>query len=199
MIQRVGLWVLHEACRQAAEWRHRFPGNEHLAVSVNISAKQLANGNIVSDVRNALERFGLPPDALQLEVTETAVIEDTEFTTQVLRELASLGVKLHMDDFGTGYTSFSYLHKLPLHALKLDRTFMKSVSERRDYAAIVHAVVTLAHNLGVKVVDEGVETQEQVAMLLAIECDFAQGYFYGKPTDAAGAERLLAAAAPAAA
>jgi diguanylate cyclase (GGDEF)-like protein len=191
MIHRITLWVLNAACRQVADWRRRYPHLRDLSVSVNASAKQLTTPNIVRDVHQALRWSGLPAWALQLEVTETAIIEDPESAITVLKELSDMGVRLYMDDFGTGYTSFSYLHKLPLHAIKLDRAFMRSVTERRDYAAVVNGIVTLAHNLGIKVVAEGVETRDQVAMLLAIECDYAQGYLYGEPVPPEACEPLL--------
>ncbi|HYE60744.1 MAG TPA: EAL domain-containing protein [Phycisphaerales bacterium] len=192
-IHRIGLWVLNNACRQLSQWRARFPRHENLCVSVNVSAKQLSSRNIVSDVAQALASAQLPPHALAIEITESAVIEDPEFAIAVLRSLSNMGVNIHLDDFGTGYTSFSYLHKLPLNRLKLDRAFMRSVSERRDYAAVVQAIVSLAHNLDIEVVAEGVETMEQVAMLLAIDCTYAQGYLFGRPVPSQEAATLISA------
>ncbi len=190
-ILSIGRWVLHTACDQLARWRREVPACGNLHISVNISAKQLSTNCLVGDVQSALAASGLPPASLAVEITESAIIEDPAFAIGILKELSDLGVRVHMDDFGTGYTSFSYLHRLPINALKLDRSFMSSVKERREYAAVIHAIVNLAHNLNITVVAEGVETPAQVASLLAIECDFGQGYLFGRALSTQAATEML--------
>jgi EAL domain-containing protein (putative c-di-GMP-specific phosphodiesterase class I) len=192
MIVEVGYWVLAEACRQLRAWRANFPALADLTVSVNLSARQLAAPDLLSRVRDSLERAGLTPDALTLEITESAVVRETDAASGVLTGIRAMGVRLHMDDFGTGYSSLSCLHRLPLNGLKIDRSFVKNLSERRAYAAVVYAIVNLARNLGMKLIAEGIETAEQAAMLQSMECDSAQGYWIDRPRDARQAEVFLA-------
>jgi EAL domain-containing protein (putative c-di-GMP-specific phosphodiesterase class I) len=154
--------------------------------------KQLQSETIVDDVRNALVTSGLPPSSLVLEITESVMMADTDLAVERLNALKALGILLAMDDFGTGYSSLSGLHKFPLDGLKIDQAFIRNVSERRDYAAVVHAIVTLARNLNMQVVAEGVETADQVAMLQGLDCTQAQGYHFARPQEAKAAEALLA-------
>lgn len=183
-VAAIGRWVLHEGCRQAAAWLRSGTLGRDFTVSVNVSAQQLSSGAILDYVCDALRCASLAPEMLVLEITESAVIADPKYATELLKELKRVGVKLHLDDFGTGYTSLSYLHKLPMDAVKLDRSFLTSLAARREHAAIIHSIVDLAHNLGIKVIAEGVELQDQVALLRALDCDHAQGYFFGRPAPA---------------
>ncbi|MGD9688254.1 MAG: putative bifunctional diguanylate cyclase/phosphodiesterase [Phycisphaerales bacterium] len=190
-IGRIGRWVLGEACAQLAEWDRQGVLPKHIEMSINVSARQLVSGQIVREIEQALAQTSVSPGRLALEITESAVIADPEFSIKILDQIKQLGVRLHMDDFGTGYTSLSHLHRLPIDALKMDRAFMKSASERREYAAIVHAIVTLAHNLGISVIAEGVERIEQVALLRTMECDIGQGYHFGPPCGPAEAVKYF--------
>jgi len=193
LIAPIGLWVLENACKQLQQWTHRFPELPDLLMSVNVSAKQLTSTHFAEQVEAIVRESGIKPSSLALEMTETAVIKDPEFTTALISRLRNFGVRIYMDDFGTGYSSLSHLHRLPLNAIKMDRSFMKSMGERRDYAAVVHAIIALADNLGISIIAEGVETPEQATMLQALDCSFGQGYLFGRPCDANAAEVFLTA------
>jgi EAL domain-containing protein (putative c-di-GMP-specific phosphodiesterase class I) len=131
------------------------------------------------------------PASLKLEITESSIMEDVEAAGQVLKQIRSLGVSLHIDDFGTGYSSLSCLHQFPLDGLKIDRSFILNGTGRRDYVAVIQAIVTLAHNLKMRVVAEGLETAEQVAMLQVMDCDYGQGYYFAPPLSPQGAEEFI--------
>ncbi len=195
LIHPIGHWVIGEACRQLHEWRKNYALAADLTMSVNCSMKQLVDAELVNVIARTLKKFDMPANRLNLEITETAVMEQHEKTHNVLGNLTSLGVKIHMDDFGTGYSSLSCLHSLPLNVLKIDRSFIRSISLRRDYAAVIDAIIALAHNLGIKVVAEGVETADHATMLCALECDMAQGYFFAKPLPVEEAEAYITARA----
>jgi diguanylate cyclase len=191
LIIPVGKWVLNHACWQMRQWINRNPKMKDLSISVNVSAKQLADADLVSQVEQALQANGLLPSSLVLEITESVMIQDAESAAKVLRAIHALGVRLHMDDFGTGYSSLSCLHQFPLHGLKIDRAFMRNVGERRDYTAVVYAIVSLARNLGMKLIAEGIESLDQVVLLQSMECDLAQGYYFGRPMDAQAATGVI--------
>jgi diguanylate cyclase (GGDEF)-like protein/PAS domain S-box-containing protein len=197
MICPIGAWVLREACRQAAEWksRHGEPARG-LHVSVNVSRRQLADPDLIPHVRRVLDETQLDPRCLKLEITESVIVEDGEAALRVLRSLKAIGVQLSMDDFGTGYSSLSCLHKFPIDVLKVDRTFVSSQEDRRDTAAVVQAIVALAHNLHMTVVAEGVEKPEQIAFLQALDCDSGQGYLFSRPLDPVDAEAWITSVAP---
>jgi diguanylate cyclase (GGDEF)-like protein/PAS domain S-box-containing protein len=197
LICPIGAWVLREACSQASEWKSRHgDAARDLHVSVNVSRRQLADPDLVPHVQRVLEETRLDPRCLKLEITESVIVEDGEAALRVLASLKALGVQLSMDDFGTGYSSLSCLHKFPIDVLKVDRTFVSNQGERRDTAAVVHAIVALAHNLNMKVVAEGVEKPEQIAFLQALDCDSGQGYLFSRPLDPAAAEAWITPAAP---
>jgi diguanylate cyclase (GGDEF)-like protein len=190
LIVQIGRWVLEEAGRQLCVWHGMF--GDSLCMNVNISRKQLMDPTLIATVQQLIQHTGIPPQRLRLEITESTIMERADTTLAVLRQLRELGVRLHMDDFGTGYSSLSCLHQFPLDGLKIDRSFVVNlVNGRSEYAAVVHAIVTLAHNLHMKVVAEGVETIEQVAQLQTLECDHAQGFHFAKPLDAPLAERFI--------
>jgi len=183
LILPLGCWVLQEACRQAALWRSgRWPG---IRIAVNLSAVQFRQADLVDQVRRALSSAGVGPDALELEVTESMVMQDAEATIQTLQNLRAMGVTLAIDDFGTGYSSLAYLKRFPVNILKVDRSFVQDIEDDPDAAAICAAVIGLAHNLRLDVVAEGVETAEQLAWLRAAGCQIGQGFLLGRPAPAA--------------
>ena len=181
MIGAIGELVLGVACDQAVKWRRR---GQNLYVSVNVSPLQLIRDDIVGTVRDALERTNLPPQLLCLEVTETALIEDARPMLPALRELKNLGVRIAIDDFGAGSSSFGLLRMLPLDLIKVDRVFIQGIVERPDDRAITAAVISLAEELDIAVIAEGVEDERQHRELIELGCRFAQGYLYAPPAKA---------------
>ena len=175
LIVEIGEWILREACRQAASWP--LP----LQVAVNLSPAQFVHGDLVNLVHSVLLETGLAPDRLELEITEGVLIEDFDRVLATLRRLKTLGVKISMDDFGSGYSSLSYLQAFPFDKIKIDRTFIVNLGRNPQSAAIVRAVIGLGHNFDIAIVAEGVETQEQLSFLAEEGCDVVQGYFIGKP------------------
>ena len=196
LIVPIGRWAMETACRQLKQWQTKFPRHARLWMSVNLSKRELRDPSLVEGVKRVLRETGIDPSKLKLEITESAVMEQSD-SRDVLTSIRNLGVRLQMDDFGTGYSSLSGLHRFPLDGLKIDQAFIRNVSERRDYAAVVHAIITLARNLDMQVIAEGVETPDQVTMLQGLDCTQAQGYLFGKPQDAKSAESLLSGAGPA--
>ncbi len=160
-------------------------------VSVNVSGRQVAEGSLIAAVSGALEKSGLSPDRLQLELTETVLMADVDRHVAVLRDLKELGVKLALDDFGKGYSSLSYLHRFPIDRIKIDRSFVSGLPESRADRAIVSAVVSFARALDMDVVAEGVESQAHVDALSELGCEYAQGFFFHRPVDAARIDALL--------
>lgn len=188
MIRPIGRLVVQEACRQAQEWRERYP-NKALLMQVNLSANQFSNQPDM--IPAVLEHTGLDPQGLQLEITERAVMDDAEYSIERLRKLKDRGVGLAIDDYGMGYSCLYYLKRMPVDSLKIDRSFVEGLGEDPGDEAIVSGTIGLAHALGLKVVAEGVETEEQLAKLKELGCDLAQGYYLAKPLSSEGAERLL--------
>ncbi|WP_127476857.1 EAL domain-containing protein [Sulfurivermis fontis] len=179
LIVPIGRWVLEEACRAAAAWP------QPLRVSVNVSSRQFRDGTLVETVAAALAQTGLAAEQLELEVTESLLLEDVEGTAGILDQLQLLGVRIALDDFGTGYSSLSYLKRFPFGALKIDRSFVNDIIDEPDDAALCEAIIQMAHVLNLKVIAEGVETAEQLAYLSARGVDLVQGYFYSRPLPAA--------------
>jgi diguanylate cyclase (GGDEF)-like protein len=189
LIIDIGEWVLNEACRQIAEWRK---AGADIDVAVNMSARQLTQPDVVDVVRGALERSGLPAEALWLEITESAVMRDPEAALATLTLVKELGVKVALDDFGVGFSSLAQLKEmLPLHALKVDRSFISGIAEDDRNSAIVAAVVMMATTLGLTAIAEGVETEAQALQARALGCDVSQGYFFTAPEPAALIAELL--------
>ena len=197
MIVALGTWVLEEACRQAAAWTRELGDTPPLTMAVNLSALQLDDRGLPALVADVLARTGLEPARLNLEITETVLMGDTQANIEILGALKGVGVTLSVDDFGTGYSSLSYLKRFPVDELKIDRSFVKGLPGDQDDAAIVAAVIGLGHALGLTVVAEGVETGEQRAVLAAAGCETAQGYLFSRPQPAGAlAAGLLARGAP---
>ena len=190
LILPLGRWVLEVACRQAQAWRHARPEAPPLFMSVNLSARQFAQPGLVDQVREILTDTGLDPASLEVEITESVLMDQTETGVRTLQQLRDIGVHLVLDDFGTGYSSLSYLKHLPLDTIKIDRTFVAGLDGDTD-RSIVDAVIALAHGLGIGTVAEGIETESQFRQLRAMGCDLGQGYLFARPLPAAEAGRLL--------
>jgi diguanylate cyclase (GGDEF)-like protein len=189
LILPIGEWVLRAACEQNRRWRDA--GLPPVPVAVNLSRRQLAHGDIATQVAVLLDAIGLPPDGLELEVTESMVMQDAEKSVAMLRRLHAMGVQIAMDDFGTGYSNLSNLKRFPLHCLKIDKSFVQDVGADPDAAAITKAIISLAHILGLRTVAEGVETVEQLEFLRENRCDETQGYYFTRPVTAEAFARLL--------
>lgn len=184
LIVPLGRWALEQACRAMVDWRRRVPALRGAYVSVNLSRKQFALSDIIADVRGVLERTGLDPGALVLEVTESTMMDDLASASSTIDRLRTLGVGVQMDDFGTGYSSLSFLKRLPINGVKIDRSFVAQMESSRANSAIIHAIVTLARNLRMSVTAEGIETADQLAATLALDCDGAQGFHFARPMPA---------------
>ena len=180
LIIPIGEWVLNEACRQIQDWR-KVCSKPHMIIAVNLSALQFKRGNIVETVTNALEQAGLPASQLELELTESILLNDMDVVMKTLHDLKEIGVKLSIDDFGTGYSSLSYLKRLAVNKLKIDKSFVHDMVEDPEDAAIVKAIIQLGHTLQLTVIAEGVETDAQLSLLKSLGCDQIQGYLISRP------------------
>lgn len=191
LIDEIGAWVVREACRQARAWQ--LQGLPSLRVAVNLSALQFRNGNLQTMIAEALAAAELEPRFLEVEITESALMSDPEESVKILEQLSRMGVVVSVDDFGTGYSSMAYLRRFPIDKLKIDRTFIGELISRADDASIVRAIVSLAHNLRLKVVAEGVETSEQLELLRSLGCDQYQGFCFSPAVPAPQFAELLVA------
>ena len=191
LIIPIGERVLFEACRQIREWQREFPERSELSVSVNLSGKQFQQPDLVKRVNDVLKETGLEPRFLNLEITESILMDNVESAVRMMKELRALGVQLSIDDFGTGYSSLSYLHRFPMNTLKIDRSFVSQANDNNENTEIVRTIVMLARNLGMDVIAEGIETEEQLLKLLLFGCDYGQGYFFCQPADARTVRDLL--------
>src|SRR5215218_3235901 len=178
LISPLGEWVIRTACAEAVKWPR------DIKVAVNLSPVQFRNGTLVQSVRHALERTGLAPGRLELEITETSLLDENEATMAALHELRRLGVQIAIDDFGTGYSSLSYLRSFPFDRIKVDRSFVRDLSSRRDAMTIVQSIASLGAGLGMSTVAEGIETKEQLTQVQTAGYTEAQGYYFGRPKPA---------------
>ena len=184
--------LLHEACTNLRSWQSQFPSNPPLTMSVNITPKEFAQSDLASEIGKTLKQVGLDPSCLQLEIIETIAMGDAEKSGQVLAQLKALGVRLSIDDFGTGYSSLGRLRRIPVDTLKIDRAFIMNMDSDSESREIVRIIITLAHNLGLKVVAEGTETEAHINLLKQLNCEMAQGYYFSRPADEQAMLKLLA-------
>ncbi len=191
LIMPITVWILGETCRQLKKWQQISPAYRDLIVSVNISGRHLSTDELLDDVEAALEESNLAPEHLKLEITESTAMENAEHTINMLHSLKKIGVQLSIDDFGTGYSSLSYLHRLPFDTLKIDRSFVSRVGEHGENSEILQTIISLAKNLKMRVIAEGIETESQFSLLQNLGCDWGQGYLLAKPKPREEAEQLL--------
>jgi diguanylate cyclase (GGDEF)-like protein/PAS domain S-box-containing protein len=189
LIIPIGRWVLEEACQQNQAWRLNY--SMDLKVAVNVSVRQFMDLSLYDHVMSALQTSGLPPDGLELELTESALMVDTDQGLEVIERISNLGVSFALDDFGTGYSSLAYLHKLPMSSLKIDKSFVENTPNDRDSSTIVATIIAMAHATRMKAVAEGVETKEQLSFLMGLNCDEFQGYLHSPPLSALEFDGLL--------
>ncbi|MEQ8602967.1 MAG: EAL domain-containing protein [Marivibrio sp.] len=194
LIAAIGAQALRKSARAMREWMRRYGGEAPEAISVNLSGRQLQDPDLVRDIELLLAQTGLPGSRLKLEVTESMIMHNPESTARTLMELKDLGVTLSIDDFGTGYSSLSYLHRFPFDTLKIDRSFVAAMEEKRENLEIIRTIALLAHTLGMDVIAEGVESPGQLKRLRELGCESGQGFLFSHPTDADGAEAYLKAA-----
>jgi EAL domain-containing protein (putative c-di-GMP-specific phosphodiesterase class I) len=193
LIISIGKWVLKESCRQMSIWQNDFPHFPDLGISVNLSAKELLQADLASQLEQVLQESGIPARCLKFEVTESSVMENADTALKILREFKKLGVRISSDDFGTGYSSLSYLNKFPFDSLKIDRSFVGKMDSDAKSEEIVRAILRLAENLNLEVVAEGIETEDQLARLIEFGCVYGQGFYFSKPVISQTATELLIA------
>ncbi len=190
-IVAIGKWVLRAACHQMRQWQVQFPFYPPLSISVNISAKQFSEPDLIRQISQILQATKLDPGSLKLELTESILMENAESTVAILQQIKAMNVQLSMDDFGTGYSSLSYLHRFPIERLKIDRSFINLMDLDGETSTIVQTIITLAHNLGMNVTAEGIENVEQLQKLKKLGCEYGQGYFFSQPVNAATVETFF--------
>jgi diguanylate cyclase (GGDEF)-like protein/PAS domain S-box-containing protein len=190
LIQPIGDWILREACTQMRQWQTRFPDWPPLTMNINLSSRQFTP-QLVDQLRQVLQATNLGGEFLKLEITESMLMSHAESAISTLTQLKQLGVQIAIDDFGTGYSSLSYLHRFPIDTLKVDRSFVQRLDTDGEQLAIVRTIITLAWNLGMEVVAEGVETSKQLVQLRSLQCEYAQGYLFSRPRDVHAVETLM--------
>jgi diguanylate cyclase (GGDEF)-like protein/PAS domain S-box-containing protein len=191
LIHSLGWWIFQQACQQMIAWDQLFPGKTPLTMSVNVSAPQFRESGLIERIDQLLMDSGLTASRLCLEITESVLIDNAEAATLTFSQLRAMGIQLYMDDFGTGYSSLNYLHRFPLNALKIDRSFVSQMNPCNKNFEVVKTIITLAKNLGIDVIAEGIETEEQLHQLKALNCDFGQGFFFSRPIAAKDAEQFI--------
>ncbi|MDJ0598700.1 MAG: EAL domain-containing protein [Crocosphaera sp.] len=184
-------WILNQGCQQMYEWQKLSENSQGLIISINLSAKEFSQKNLVEKIINTVQRLGINNHCLKLEITESCIINNTEEVRSILTELKALGIKLSMDDFGTGYSSLSYLHRFPFDTLKIDRSFIKDMSQSTDKLRLTQTIINLANDFGMEVIAEGIETREQFEQLQQLGCSYGQGYYFAQPLTAQAAEKVI--------
>jgi diguanylate cyclase (GGDEF)-like protein/PAS domain S-box-containing protein len=190
-INDIGRMVLQEACARMKSWQRGFPERKDLTISVNVSGKQFRQPDLIRQIETILHATCLDPKCLKLEVTETAIMDNPDAAAKMLQELRQIGIGLQIDDFGTGFSSLGYLHKFPMQALKIDRSFVNMIGRQGENAEISSTIIAMAHNLGMQVIAEGIETPMHLQVLKRIGCEFGQGFYFSRPVDGEAAEKLL--------
>jgi EAL domain-containing protein (putative c-di-GMP-specific phosphodiesterase class I) len=193
LIIPIGTWVLRQACQQTRTWQKQLPSHPFLLISVNLSGVQFVQPDLVELIDSVLKEADLEPHSVKLEITESVLMDNVDSATSMLTRLHTLGVKLGLDDFGTGYSSLSCLHRYPFNVLKIDKSFIQRLGTDDESAEIVRTIITLAHNLHLEVIAEGIETPQQLAYLKTLGCEYGQGYLFAQPVDAETATALLTA------
>ncbi len=191
LIVPIGYQVLEQSCKQLHDWQERFPSDELLSMNINLSTRQCADMDLIDNIQDILQKNQLLPESLNLELTESLVVEDTKYISSMLKKIRDLGIRVQIDDFGTGYSSLGYLNTLPIDVLKIDRTFINQLGSTSSGMEIVQTILALAQGLGMKVIAEGVETDDQFAKLEAMGCEYMQGFHFAKPADGQAAGELL--------
>ena len=191
LIIPIGRWVLEESCRQIKIWEENLLSENPLSISVNLSAKQLMNSEVIQNLKEIIRITGIKPHRLKLEITESMIMDNAELALQILSDLCDLGVRISSDDFGTGYSSLSYIHKFPFHRLKIDRSFISKMDIDEKSEEIVRTIILLAKNLGMDTVAEGIETEAQLQRLCELGCDFGQGFLFSRPLPVEEIENLM--------
>jgi EAL domain-containing protein (putative c-di-GMP-specific phosphodiesterase class I) len=191
LISPIGWWTLREACHQLSVWQEQFPATQPLTMNVNLSCKQFTQSDLLEQIDAILQASKLVVGSLKLEITESVVMDNPELVKALLLELKKRKINLCIDDFGTGYSSLSRLHHFPISTLKIDRSFVSRIGALGENSEIVQAIVMLAQTLSMDVVAEGIEVLEQVSPLIALQCEYGQGYFFSKPLDSEAARELL--------
>jgi diguanylate cyclase (GGDEF)-like protein/PAS domain S-box-containing protein len=191
LILPIGTWVLREACRQMRQWQHQFAHYTPLMISVNLSTRQFAQPNLPEQIQAILEETTLSPNSLKLEITESAIMDNSEAAMLMLEKIKQLGVQLAVDDFGTGYSSLGYLYRFPMDVLKIDQSFVSRIDVDGEKLELVRTITTLAWNLGMDVIAEGIETTKQLAQLKALKCEYGQGYLFARPMSGTDATAFL--------
>jgi diguanylate cyclase (GGDEF)-like protein len=192
LVVPLGRWVLREACQQARAWQLSAPQGQAFAISVNLSVREFGQPDLVKAIAAILEETGLSPTSLRIEITESAIIGQKHPAIETVEQLRALGVAIHLDDFGTGYSALSYLHRLPLDAVKVDRAFTSSIDLEERPLHVVKAIISLAHAIGLEVVAEGVANERQLELLREMGCDLAQGFIFARPCDVEDLSAILA-------
>lgn len=191
MILPVGEWVLKEACGQLKKWQNEFPDKNHLTVSVNLSARQFSQPDLIDKVRESLQQNNLYASSLKLEITESVIMENYSLTNSLLMQLRQMNVQLSIDDFGTGYSSLSQLYRFPIHILKIDRSFINIIRKNGENSEIAQTIISLARNLGITVIAEGIENEDQMIVLKNMNCEYGQGYYISRPLTSDAATEFL--------
>jgi EAL domain-containing protein (putative c-di-GMP-specific phosphodiesterase class I) len=189
LIVNIGTWVLRSACQELVRWQKL--GYTDLTMAVNLSLRQFWQNNLEQSIRDILIETGMDSNKLELEITESHVMRNSEETIEILRKLNQMGITLSIDDFGTGYSNLSYLKRLPIHALKIDQAFVRDITDDQDAAAITQSIIALAHTMNLHVIAEGVETESQCKLLDLWHCDLMQGYLFSKPLPQVAALDML--------